>query len=496
MKEEKGSGQHDLREGKLSDVRVFAKKLRDFGKHLVPRSPRRAVYWGLLLAVAVVGVLLTVAIGVQFSDSGTSLLASVSTGTLYVILALAIVLLLALAGMLFYLFKTRHTPFGTALTEGAPAESGKEEGGGKKGKKATGTRFDGLTRIDRDREKYRREKYDEAVSLQELCERFRAYAAGNLRLYYDASDIRRFIAGLLVSHIMILQGMSGTGKTSLAYAFGEFLDNPSTVVPVQPMWKERTDLIGYYNEFTKRFNETDLLKKMYEANYSEDIYITVLDEMNIARVEYYFAEFLSLLELPDAEERELTVVSDEWQSDPKQLRGGHIKLPENMWFIGTANNDDSTFAISDKVYDRAMIMDLDRKAEPWDAEGGEKLHLRWERFCELGEEAQEEYEITHRNLKRLEEMDRFMKEHFRITFGNRIMKQIKAYVPIYIGCGGEELEALDDILAKKVMRKLGMQNPVYLRNQADKFCRKIDELFGEESMQQCKAVIQRLKMNA
>ena len=51
-----------------------------------------------------------------------------------------------------------------------------------------------------------------------------------------------------------------------------------------------------YNEFTKRFNETDLLKKMYEANYSKDIYITVLDEMNIARVEYYFAEFLSLLE--------------------------------------------------------------------------------------------------------------------------------------------------------------------------------------------------------
>ena len=345
------------------------------------------------------------------------------------------------------------------------------------------SRFDGLSRIDRERAKYVREGYDEHITLRTLCERFRNFSAGKLRLYYSISDIRRFISGLLVSHIMILQGMSGTGKTSLAYAFGEFLDNPSTVVPVQPMWKERTDLIGYYNEFTKRFNETDLLKKMYEAGYSKDIYITVLDEMNIARVEYYFAEFLSLLELPDPDERELTVVSDKWDTDPVQLRGGHILLPENMWFIGTANNDDSTFAISDKVYDRAMIMDLDSKAEIFAAEESEKLHITAKRFCELGEEAQREYEITRRNLKRLEKMDEFMKANFRITFGNRIMKQIKAYVPVYI-------------LSKKVMRKLGMQNPVYIRNQADRFCQYMDELFGEDRMKQCKAVVQRLKLNA
>ena len=358
------------------------------------------------------------------------------------------------------------------------------------------SRFDGLSRIDRERAKYVREGYDEHITLRTLCERFRNFSAGKLRLYYSISDIRRFISGLLVSHIMILQGMSGTGKTSLAYAFGEFLDNPSTVVPVQPMWKERTDLIGYYNEFTKRFNETDLLKKMYEAGYSKDIYITVLDEMNIARVEYYFAEFLSLLELPDPDERELTVVSDKWDTDPVQLRGGHILLPENMWFIGTANNDDSTFAISDKVYDRAMIMDLDSKAEIFAAEESEKLHITAKRFCELGEEAQREYEITRRNLKRLEKMDEFMKANFRITFGNRIMKQIKAYVPVYIACGGDELEALDDILSKKVKRKLGMQNPVYIRNQADRFCQYMDELFGEDRMKQCKAVVQRLKLNA
>ncbi|MGN0813803.1 MAG: AAA family ATPase [Candidatus Coproplasma sp.] len=357
-------------------------------------------------------------------------------------------------------------------------------------------RFEGLCAIDREKESFARGNYQEKITLKRFCDQFRNYSAGELRLYYSESDIRRFISGLLVSHIMILQGMSGTGKTSLAYAFGEFLDNPSLVVPVQPMWKERTDLIGYYNEFTRRFNETDLLKEMYKANYSQDIFITVLDEMNIARVEYYFAEFLSLLELPDAEERNLTVVSGERAGDPEGLDDGHIQLPVNMWFIGTANNDDSTFAISDKVYDRAMIMDLDTKAEMFRAESVGKVHITAERFCELGEEAKREYKITRRNLKRLEELDEYIKQHFMITFGNRIMKQIREYVPIYIACGGDELEALDDILSKKVMRKLGMKNPVHIKNKAEDFCHFMDDLFGEDALKQCKAVVQRLKLNA
>lgn len=167
-----------------------------------------------------------------------------------------------------------------------------------------------LSAIDDDHAELNKKKYDNKISLKKFCDAFRNYAAGELKLYYSPTDIRRFIAGLGVTHITILQGMSGTGKTSLAYAFGRIVGNSSTVIPVQPMWKERTDLIGYYNEFTKQFNETLLLKKMYEANYGKDIYITVLDEMNIARVEYYFAEFLSLLELPNVEERNLDVVSD------------------------------------------------------------------------------------------------------------------------------------------------------------------------------------------
>jgi hypothetical protein len=353
-----------------------------------------------------------------------------------------------------------------------------------------------LSEIERNKNNLGKFSYDKNITLNQFCEDFRNYAASRLKLYYDISDIRRFIAGMAVSHILILQGMSGTGKTSLAHAFGSFVDNSSTIIPVQPMWKERTDLVGYYNEFTKKFNETLLLEKMYEANYSSDMYVTVLDEMNIARVEYYFAEFLSLLELPNPDERYLDVVSDKWETDPKQLKDGRIKLPENMWFIGTANNDDSTFAISDKVYDRAMILNLDTKSERYTAPKTEKTHISYEQFKRLVAEAIEEYDVSARNRKRLEELDKYLIEHFHITFGNRIMKQIRTYIPVYISCGGDELDALDDILAKKVIRKLETQNPIYLRNAAEGLVAYLNELFGTDKMTLCKEYIHRLERNA
>ncbi len=253
--------------------------------------------------------------------------------------------------------------------------------------------------------------------------------------------------------------------------------------------------MGYYNEFTRRFNETTLLYKMYEANNNEEIYITVLDEMNIARVEYYFAEFLSLLEIPNPEGRNLDVVADRWDDDPKLLHSdGKMKLPTNMWFIGTANNDDSTFSISDKVYDRAMVINLDKKATPFEAEGKPRkvsaTHLQ-----ELMDKAQREYALSDRNLRRLKQLDEYMIKTFHITFGNRIMKQIKCYVPVLVACGGTEVEALDDILARKIFRKLESKNPVYVKQMADGVCDYLDELFGENKLALCKETIRLIEQN-
>ena len=358
-----------------------------------------------------------------------------------------------------------------------------------------GSRFDMLTRLDGELPLMAEPEFAENVTLEEFCQNFRNFAAGKLRLYYDIGIIREFVAGLAISHIIILQGMSGTGKTSLAYAFGEFIKNPSTVIPVQPMWKDRSDLLGYYNEFTKRFNETLLLQKMYEANGRADIFITILDEMNIARVEYYFAEFLSLLEIPNPDARYLDVVSDHWEDDPKEIKDGRIKLPENMWFLGTANNDDSTFAISDKVYDRAMVINIDSKSDPFTVPAYRAMPISARKFRELAADAVTERRVSAETISNLGKIDKFLSENYRISFGNRIMKQIMTYIPVYTACGGDELDALDDILSKKVLRKLATQNMTYRKSVLEALCNTFNEYFGEERMTRCLATVRRLARN-
>ena len=327
--------------------------------------------------------------------------------------------------------------------------------------------------------------YGKINSIQDLCIAFRNFMAGNMNLYFSMSDVYEFISGLAVSKILIIQGLSGAGKTSLAYAFGEFLGNPSTVIPVQPIWKERADLLGYYNEFTKKFNETQLFKKMYEAGNSNKIYITVLDEMNIARIEYYFAEFLSLLEIPNPELRYLEVIPDKWENDPKNLKDGRLKLPENMWFIGTVNNDDSAFAISDKVYDRAMSVVLDNKVQPFDADKQDINPITFEKFQNLVKKAHAEFSMCKQSEDCLQMLDNYLVENLEITFGNRILKQIRSYVSLYMACGGKELDALDDILSKKVLRKLEYKEVPKVRDEIDGLIDFLNKTFGEYKLKRC-----------
>lgn len=365
-------------------------------------------------------------------------------------------------------------------------------GNGSKKQRKKLFRFSMLNQLDDEFSNYKEPQYDN-ITLAEICIKFRNYAANELHLYYSEEDIRRFIAGLGVTKLIILQGMSGTGKTSLAYAAGKFISNDSVIVPVQPMWKERSDMIGYFNEFTKKFNETTLLRKMYEAGYKKEMYITVLDEVNISRVEYYFAEFLSLLELPDPEKRYLDVVTDVWKNDPKKLKDGKIKLPANMWFVGTANNDDSTFAISDKVYDRAMVINLDKKCQPFNAPDASAVKISYKHWCDLISKAKSEYSLDDENRIKIQRLDALLIDEFKISFGNRIMKQIEEYVPVMIACGGTAVQALDDIFARKVLRKLEQQNLAYLKAEMDSVEELLNEMWGLSNLKQCSEYIQKLR---
>lgn len=151
----------------------------------------------------------------------------------------------------------RVSDIGTYEGEEEGAEGEKKEEQSPTGE----SRFYKLTEIDKIYENYVPPVYDDSITLPELCDRFRNFACSRMRLYYNPRIIRLFIAGMSTSRLMILQGISGTGKTSLPHAMGIFLNNPATIASVQPSWRDRTELFGYFNEFTKRFNETEVLKR-------------------------------------------------------------------------------------------------------------------------------------------------------------------------------------------------------------------------------------------
>lgn len=356
-------------------------------------------------------------------------------------------------------------------------------------------RFPRLTAVDQCylASTYEAPAYRKDYNLEELCTLFRNYAAGHLGLYYELELIKQVFASFGAAKMLILQGISGTGKTSLPYALGQFIDNPSLICAVQPSWRDRTELFGYYNDFTKKYTETEFLKTMYEGHYQDDIRFVILDEMNIARVEYYFAEMLSILELPREEERYIPVVSNAADGDPYKMIDGKVWIPSNVFYVGTINNDDSTFAVADKVYDRAIPIDLDDKADPFETPDTPSMRVSFSYLESLYDEAKREHPVSEEMLAELSKLDDYLIKHFRLTFGNRILRQIKAFVPCYIACGGTELGGVDFMFAKKILRKFESLGLGFIRDEIDGLILYLDKTFGQDGMKISKEYLLRLK---
>jgi len=331
------------------------------------------------------------------------------------------------------------------------------------------------------------------VALSELVTRFVNFAASQLKLYYTPRMVSYFFAGMAASKIIILEGISGTGKTSLPYAMGKFFDNPAAIISVQPAWRDRAEIIGYLNEFTKRFNETDFLKNLYEAIYRKDVNLIVLDELNLARIEYYFAEFLSIMEMPDPNEWKIDLVPDSKPSDPLKVINGKITVPLNVWFVGTANKDDSTFTITDKVYDRAISLEFDSKGEVFQAPDTKPIHISSAYLQELFDEAYYKFPISEETLNNFKILDKYIQAHFRIAFGNRIMAQVNKFIPVYVACGGTELDGLDYIFAYKVLRKFESLNLAFLQNELNELIIQIKKIFGKNSFEESITFIKNLQ---
>lgn len=333
-------------------------------------------------------------------------------------------------------------------------------------------------------------------SLEEICVKFRNYLAKVEKLYFDLDTIRIFVSGFAASHFMILEGLSGTGKSSLPRYFSKFINGNYLFVPVQATWRDRTSILGYFNDFSKTYSETEFLIKLYEANYNPDqVNIFVLDEMNISRVEYYFADFLSILEYPQ-DEWKLKIMQLPYEFvPPVKLENGYLQIPANAFFVGTANKDDSTFSITDKVYDRAITIDFDDRNIPFAVnEDAEPIHLSNSKFQELLQEAvnNSDYQMKEEDYNKFSKVCSYIYDEFDITFGNRIMNQIESLVPAFIACGGKKEDALDFLLCRKILVKLEGRFEEYVKSGLKHLLALLEKTYGAHVFARSEKAIQNL----
>lgn len=354
-------------------------------------------------------------------------------------------------------------------------------------------RFPKLSLVDVKYKDFQPPQYDNEISLQEFTEGYRMFAASQMGLYYTPEIVRRFVAGMAASKLLILEGISGTGKTSLPYSFSRYMDNPATIISVQPSFRDRSELLGYFNEFSKKFNETEFLRALYEANYNQTPTLIVLDEMNLARIEYYFAEMLSVLEMPSKDEWILDLVPTAWKGDPYKMDNGKIHVADSTWFIGTANNDDSTFTITDKVYDRAMPIELNERADEFECEMYPACDVTAEHLEYMFQKAKEDYPISEELMEKMQKLDSYLITRFKLAFGNRIMKQLYDFIPVYVACGGTELGGMDYIIARKVLKKFESMNVSFVRDEITGLISYIDKTFGEDGMPDSKEYLRRIQ---
>ncbi len=312
----------------------------------------------------------------------------------------------------------------------------------------------------------------ESPTLSGLVQFIVSYARDSrLHLSYQAEDIAAFIAGLGATRLTILQGMSGTGKTSLPKIFSEAIYGNCEIIEIESSWRDKNELLGYYNEFSRTYTPKKFTQALYKATLNpERVTFIVLDEMNLSRIEYYFSDFLSLME-NEEDKRQIRLLGVPlYRKDEDELVAYHglvdghtIKIPTNVWFIGTANRDESTFEISDKVYDRAHTMNFNKRA-PKVLSYGEPLEQRYmstEQFVGLLEEAKEAAPFDISQSKLVQEVEELLAP-YNISFGNRIANQIEAFVAIYCACftPSETIihEALEKILLSKVVSKLEVKS--------------------------------------
>lgn len=303
-----------------------------------------------------------------------------------------------------------------------------------------------------------RETLSEEKALEELEEHLQKRG-----LRYPKRVLEAFHTCLKVADISpltVLAGISGTGKSALPRAYADALGMDYLVVPVQPRWDSPQDLLGFYNYVEGRFKATELSRALVRfdrknwsdvvkddgVEVSERMLLVLLDEMNLARVEYYFSDFLSLLEIRrDSPERAFVPI------DLGHGRTRRLQLTDNVLYVGTMNEDESTQSLSDKVLDRANLIrftrprQLQKAAHATSSEPRPRLSRRiWESWrTQLDNVDDQEFE------QKLAELNAILEKLGR-PFGHRLFQAICRYYAAHPATRRKDPRALEIALADQL----------------------------------------------
>lgn len=322
-------------------------------------------------------------------------------------------------------------------------------------------------------------------NLKQMVQYLQSYMYTNEGYSYDMKTIRLFMAGLNMSPMTILQGISGTGKTSLPREvakamvagsakykdFNSGIPNaPYRICAIQSGWRDRMDLLGYFNHFDKKYQETDFFRALYMASlpkYTNTLFLIILDEMNLSHPEHYFADFLSLLE-QDEKDRYVNIDAPSEFLPAMITSNGKIKVPANVRFIGTANHDETTLAFAPKTCDRSNMMNMKRVKDTDIETCDEKLVFTYGWLDKHFKDAEEKYVQDCKKfvefLSKPEVDDMFAK--IGIGIGKRLESQAKRFISAYIATEPEDrkrslAEAADHLIATRLLR--GVENRLELK---------------------------------
>ncbi len=266
-----------------------------------------------------------------------------------------------------------------------------------------------------------------------------------------------------ISALVILAGISGTGKSELPQKYADYIGAQLLTLAVQPRWDSPQDLQGFYNYVEKKFKPTDLMRGLYQYNHdsamNDRIVIVLLDEMNLARVEYYFSEFLSKLE---TRRSRTTYLEIDVGSLPLQDKERRLEIRNEFLFVGTMNEDETTQSLSDKVLDRANVitfgkpnnLQLRQQKQQQNATARPSGYLGYSDFKEWTIIPNPQSDVVEKVKYYLDKVNKVM-EKMGHPFAHRVYQAITQYVVNYPMVESADFKfALADQFGQKLLPKL------------------------------------------